>query len=258
MVRTGVMLCGLLGAAGCARIANGPYGAYLDAAGRPSSAAANAARLRVSSGEIVDLSSRNFAALEFTFENPTESWLRVEKVQLDFGGEKNNQAVYIPWGSQLESWAAATNQRNAIRDINRATALEMLSLGGAVISAAAGAHSAGLQAAGGIVSLASAAALLGTDMQTRAETAEHAPTFAGRHLFAVPFDVPPGLFSKRWIVVNTSSDPRVGCMLAVTLTYELADKTSHRVALTFRRGYESQWQREACKLMYASQVPAGR
>jgi hypothetical protein len=97
------VICGLQGVSGCAEIASGPTGTYLDAAGHPSAAAEDAAKLRVSCGEAVNLSSWNFGALEFTFENPTESWQRVEQVRPDFGGEKVNQAVSIRGGGRSRS-----------------------------------------------------------------------------------------------------------------------------------------------------------
>jgi hypothetical protein len=222
----------------------------MDATGHPSAAAASAARLAVSCGETVSLSSRNFGALEFTFENATESWQQVEKVQLDFGDPKINQAVSIPWGSQLESWAEATNQRNAIDAANRGTALEILTLTGELVSLAAPRRHGALRASGGIVSLASAAALMGDHLQVQAETEEQTPNFSGNHILALPFDVPPGLFTKRWIVLSTSADPKLGCISAVTLTYELADKTSYRVALAFRNTASSEWQRAACLVKY--------
>jgi hypothetical protein len=58
------------------------------------------------------------------------------------------------------------------------------------------------------------------------------------------------LFTKRWIVLSTSADPKLGCISAVTLTYELADKTTHRVALAFRNTASSEWQRAACLAKY--------
>jgi hypothetical protein len=235
---------------GCAQIANGPHGIYLDPNGHPSEPAARAARLKISAGEVVEMSSPYLGEIEFTFENPSTKWIRVEKVQLDFGSEKVNRAIGILWGSQLESWAEATNQRNAIRNANRRTTLEILALSGTLVSAAAPRNSSGALVAGGIASLGAATAIYVADTQTRAETAEHAPTFGHNHLFSGPFDVPPGLFAKRWLVVNTPADPGLGCIASVTMIFELADKSSHRVALNFRAvelSPSSLWQRESCK-----------
>jgi len=103
------------------------------------------------------------------------------------------------------------------------------------------------RAAGGFATLAAMTALTATVMESRAESTEGSPIFEGSHLLAVPFDVPPGLFVKRWLVVNTPADPTLGCLTNLVLTYELADKSSHRVALSFRNtNAPSEWQANVC------------
>lgn len=237
---------------GCARIASGPYGTTLDAMGRPSAAEAKATKLLVSAGEKENMSSTYFGEIEVTFENPTSNWIRVEKIALDFGSETNNRSVVFPWGSRLESWATSTGQRNAIRSANNALALELLALGSVVARSGASPHAHTPNAAGGFASLAAMTALVAGGMQARAESAESVPTFEGSHLFALPFDVPPGLFVKRWLVVNTPGEetPGLGCLSTVIMTYELSDKTSHHVALAFRYSYDragqSPWQQTLC------------
>ena len=52
------------------------------------------------------------------------------------------------------------------------------------------------------------------------------------------------------VLVNTPADPGLGCIASVTMIFELADKSSHRVALNFRAvelSPSSLWQRESCK-----------
>jgi len=192
------------------------------------------------------MSSPYFGQIEFTFENPTGEWITVERVALDFGSAKNNQAVLFPWGTRLDNWAAATSQRNAVRDANNALALELLAAGGAV-AGAAGRHARATRAAGGFASLAALTAMSATHAEARAETAEDVPIFEGSHLFNVPFDVPPGLFVKRWLVVNTPADPSLGCLTSVVMTYELSDKTSRRIALSIRNpGAFGEWQSNVC------------
>jgi hypothetical protein len=235
----------LLGPAGCAEIASGPQGTSLDALGRPSPEAARAAPLRVSAGEIGTMSSQYFGEIEFTFENPSGKWIRVEQVALDFGSEQNNQAVHFPWGTQLKSWADATSQRNAIQDANDAKML--LGAGGAcaLVLAAAQRGADGLRVLGGTASPGAITTMLATNVEAESGAADSAPRFGGDHLFAGPFDVPPGLFVKRWLVINTPDQPALNCLTSVTMTYALADKTSHRVALAFRL-IGSQWQQNVC------------
>jgi len=240
-----VSLFFLLGPTGCAQIASGPQGTSVDALGRPSLVAAKAAPLKVSAGEINTMSSRYFGEIEFTFENPSGKWIRVEQVALDFGSAQSNQAVSFPWGAQLKSWAEATSQRNAIKFANDAATLAVLGLGRALVSTAAARGSHGLRVLGGMASLGAVAVMLAAEGQAGAGAEDSAPRFEGDHLFAGPFDVPPGLFVKRWLVINTPDQPALKCLTSVLLTYALDDKTSHRVALSFR-SLPSQWQQDVC------------
>jgi hypothetical protein len=235
----------VVGVAGCAEISSGPQGTSVDALGRPSLEAAKAAPLQVSAGEVSSMSSQYFDEIEFTFENPSGKWIRVEQVALDFGSQQNNQAVYFPWGTQLKSWADATSQRNAIKDANYASMLALLGVGGALVSAAAPRGADGLHVLGGIASLGAVATMLAANVKAEAGAVDSGPHFGGDHLFAGPFDVPPGLFVKRWLVINTPDRTALRCLTSVTMTYALADKTSHRVALVFRR-IESPWQKNVC------------
>ncbi len=242
---SGLLLFLLLGSAGCAEIASGPHGTSVDALGRPYLEAAKAAPLKVSAGEIISMSSQYFGEIEFTFENPSGKWIRVEQVALDFGSEQNNQAVYFPWGTQLKSWADATSQRNAIKNANDATALAVLGLGGALVSASAPRGARGLRALGGMASLVAVTTMLAANVEAEAGAADGEPHFGEGHLFGGPFDVPPGLFVKRWLVINTPDQPALKCLTSVTMTYALADKASHRVVLPFRSP-SSLWQQNVC------------
>ena len=231
-------------------MASGPHGTHLDAAGQPSATAAQAAKLKVSAREIPEMSSRYFGEIEFTLENPTAQWVRVDQVELDFGSPKNNQAVYLPWGSQLDNWLEATRQRNAIQEENDEMTLAMLGLGGLLVAAAASPRAGGLAAAGGLVTLGGVAGAAASARDETVAPEADGPVFRGRHLLAVPIEVPPGLFVKRFLVVNTPVDPGLGCFTKLIMSYELADKTTHRVAVQFRSGDSghagSQWQASAC------------
>ena len=241
-----------LGLSSCASVASGPYGTPLDTAGKPSAAEAQAAKLKVSAREIPEMSSRYFGEIEFTLENPTAEWVRVDKVALDFGGPKINQSVYFPWGSQLDNWLEATRQRNAVQEENVAMTLAVLGLGAGMVAGAAGGPGSGVRMAGGLVSMAAlaGAAAVATSESSASTPPTEGPVFFGRHLFAFPIEVPPGLFVKRFVVVNTPDDPGLGCLSRLVIRYDLADKTTHLVAVDFRTGDASRgrslWQSNVC------------
>jgi hypothetical protein len=60
-----------------------------------------------------------------------------------------------------------------------------------------------------------------------------------------PIRVPPGLFTKRWIVLYTAARPPGGCIDRVILGYELADHTRARVLLQYK-AWLSEWMRGIC------------
>jgi hypothetical protein len=108
----------------------------------------------------------------------------------------------------------------------------------------------GMRVVGGLASLGALAGVAAAATGEATAAAPDQPVFFGRHLFAVPIEVPPGLFVKRFIVVNTPGDPGLGCLSRLTMSYQLADKTTHRVTVGFRSGDTSRgvsrWQANAC------------
>jgi hypothetical protein len=135
--------------------------------------------------------------------------------------------------------------------INDAMALELIGGGAAVLSMSAshGGGGGSRRVAGGLATMAAVAGIAGS-VVANAEAGAVAASSGGQHLFAVPLEVPPGLFVKRYVVVNTPDESNQPCLTKVVLAYELADHTTHRVALTFRvigdDRANSKWQRQAC------------
>jgi len=77
--------------------------------------------------------------------------------------------------------------------------------------------------------------------------AEHVERLPQSHLLAGPVAIPPGLFVKRWIVLQTKETSGSSCVAAVTLGFERAAGTFERVLLTFKRANKrTEWQAAAC------------
>jgi hypothetical protein len=224
--------------AGCASVANTHTARPILPDGRRSASASTASGLTISGEEVDELSSRHFGVLAFTFENPTSEWVRIESVNLDFGSDAANQSIFVPWGEDIVSWELASSQQLAIRRANTTTVLSILMVGG-TLAAGLGRRS-GTGVVGGAVALGAASALW-----TRA-LADHttAATFPPSHLFATPFSVPPGLFAKKWVLLNGPTAPGASCIHSVNLNYVTA-KGPERVRLSFARD-GSDWQRSAC------------
>src|SRR6185436_9282099 len=159
----------------CASTHSGAFALPVDASGRLVPSSTHRSGLVISSRQITELSIRNFGIVEVTCENPSNHWIRIQSTALDFGNEARNTVVFIPSGEDLLRWKEGTQRRNAIRDANTASALEILLAVGALASVAGGHHPAG--AAGALVAAGSAGVLAGREMQERAEMAESASLY---------------------------------------------------------------------------------
>ncbi len=158
-------------AAGCTTAYVGNYGVPLDAQNRRAPPPA-ATQLVVSAREAAGYSTRYLGLIEVTFENRTPVWKQVDRVEVDFGSPANDQSVTIASGDQINAWERATKIIHlSINSGGGPTAIEALGLGVAVDAFGA--------------------------------VAAAAPAYPEQHLLSVPFPVPPGLFTKRWILIST-------------------------------------------------------
>lgn len=202
--------------------------------------------LLVSGEELASYSSRHFGLIEVTFENFTNEWLHVDQLALDFGGAERNAGVFLPEGADLIAWHDATVNRNDIRDTNAATALgALLALGTIVTLAGRASGHREAAAAGGVVALGAATTAAIGDVGARIDRAGRVRLLPETHLLAVPFAIPPGLFAKRWVLLNTRSSA-TPCIASMLIDYHV-EPGDERVRLPLRRGAAlSEWQPEAC------------
>jgi hypothetical protein len=201
-------------------VQRGPLGEPVDEAGHRLAGPRPLAGLNVSAEEIPALASPTFGAVEVTFENTSASWIRISNLALDFGDPIRTAGVQIPGGADLEAWRQATLQRLALfGGGDREPAL--LALGASV-----GGQGAQVRAIGAVPSSGADAA------------------FPEYHLLTLPVVIPPALFTKRWVVLNTA--PRVPCIRRIVMSYETDDGRRERLALVVRSGLASEWQATAC------------
>jgi hypothetical protein len=224
-------------ASGCATIDNGNYGVPVDAANRPQTEAAPPPLL-VSAAEAPTYSSRYLGLVEVTFENRTSVWKQVDRVAVSFGSPSKNQNVTIASGEDIAAWERAITIGRAIALTNAGSGIEAL---GRVPVDRLGAwvdqHHPAAAAAG-----ADAPAAAGA----QASAVPTPPSYPDQHLLTTPFRVPPGMFTKRWILLSTSDNPRGGCIDSMVLSYETSDHATGRLILSFKVG-GTDWQPTACR-----------
>jgi hypothetical protein len=232
-------------ACGCATVDNANYGVPVDAANRPQATVAPTP-LMVSAGEASSYSTSYLGLVEVTFENRTPVWKQVDRVTLDFGSPAKNQSVTIASADDIDAWERAITIHGAIQATNAATGIEALGMRPVDrLGVSIGQHhpAAPATGAGGVPVAAGA----------EASTVPAPPSYPDQHLLTTPFRIPPGLFTKRWILLSTSDNPPGGCIDSMLLSYETSDHVTGRVLLPFKVA-GTDWQATAC---YVSAPPSG-
>jgi hypothetical protein len=220
-------------ASGCASIQSDYLATPVDASGRLSTRARTFSGLVVSGEEVSRYASRHFGLIEITFENRSEDWVHIQRLGIDFGETVGNSNVTLPEGPDLDAWYRATLQRNDIEDTNAAAALGgLLLLGETVAVVGSVSHQHEAVAAGGALALAATTVATAQAYDADIQSVERVRPLPSTHLLAVPFGVPPGLFAKKWVLLNTrgSTTP---CVRRMLIDYDVAGVGRERVLLQF-------------------------
>jgi hypothetical protein len=147
---------------------------------------------------------------------------------VDFGSPARNKSVTIATADQIDAWQRAIKLRAPMYASPPSTAVERWGLGALVDT-------------------------LGTRVDapprdtpaTATAAGPPPPAYPDQHLLTTPFRVPPGLFTKRWILLSTPDDPPGRCIDSMILTYETGDHEIGRVSLPFKVS-PTDWQPRAC------------
>jgi hypothetical protein len=228
----------------CAGVATGAYGHALDAHGRAIASEQTPVGLKISAREVEDYASEFFGYIAITIENDSSEWVRIARMQVRFPTRAQNEGVLIPWGRDVMSWARAAGLRHEIRQTNTMLILTGVGMLGAVVAGSS--QSMAGEVTGGAVA---AGALTAAAIEQAGDEAMHRNTpapFPREHVMSVPLAVPPGLFSRHWLLLNTPGD--LECVTGLVLEYETDRGQRERVLLYIRdKNGHSEWQRPACK-----------
>lgn len=223
--------------AGCGTVSDATYGVPVDAANRPQPVAAPPPLL-VSAGEAATYSTAYMGLVEVTFENRTSAWKQVDHVAVDFGSPAKNQSVTIAAADDVDVWERAITMRTALQPIGATTAIEALGIHPVdKLGFWIGAYHPAAEAAGAA----------GAPADAQAGAVPPKPSYPDQYLLTTPFRIPPGLFTKRWILLSTSDNPPGGCVSSMILSYETSDHATGRVLLPFKV-FGSDWQGPGCGL----------
>ncbi len=199
--------------------------------------------LQISAEEDSSMGSKYFGLVQVTLENRSQEWVKVKKVSIDFGSEDCNQNIKIVSGNEISTWYDATSKRNQISEYNRNLFLGALALAGT--AAVAGSSKDGVKMAGAAGTLGAITALTVSDINKNLNRLEYAKIFPETHLMAGPFLIPPGLFAKKWVLLNTLNHQKTGWVDKFKMTYETETGEKETVKVLFRtnRNY-GEWQND--------------
>lgn len=194
------------------------------------------------------LSSRYFALIDFTFENKTQEWIRITDIEVDFGSEEANENISFTYGKDLSVWFKSTQKRNKIRNYNQQMALGAITGFGAGL--AAGSSNSSVQNLGLMTATAGATVLSVKEFNRLKTKIEDSEIFPKNHLFAKDFIIPPGLFDKKWLVLNSKNHEQIGFLTNLYLEYKIKGEKKGKVKLQFRSpdsNLDPEWQNDIYK-----------
>ncbi|MGK5092534.1 hypothetical protein WDW89_11045 [Deltaproteobacteria bacterium TL4] len=197
--------------------------------------------LIVSGEENNNLSSPYFGVIDFTFENTSQGWIKLSQVKVYFENDTINENVQFTSGKELKVWMEST-QKKVVMDLhNKQVAYG--SIAGVGLGLAATGDDPQTRNMGLAMYLGTFAALAVDSFQDQASGLEQTKVFPQTHLFAKDFMIPPGLFIKKWVVLNSKNHSKTGYIHTLYLEYETSSGERATLKLEFRNG-SSEWQNE--------------
>lgn len=233
-MRSCIILAFFIGASACATVQTGALAKKIEPSGRVTEQFVQNSGLRISGTQVNVMSSEHFGMAVVTFENLGSSWRRVSNVRISLSPRALNDRVIVPAGLELEAWVDATLTRNYLFTRDTALALSTLGFGDWIRRVTKDRRAPELR--GGASGLQPISAL-----QTQKEPAK---TYLPDHLLEAPVTVPPALFAKRWIVLNTPPDLGA-CIRGIVLDFDVDTGEHEQVWVPFAT-HGSAWQERTC------------
>lgn len=176
--------------------------------------------LLISGEQLNDSNEEPFQLVGITFENQTDQWLRIEKVDVVISA-KNVTSHSLVLGKDLVYWAEAKAARAALKEKENRLALAML---GGAVAATAGAASRNdtLLLSGVGVYLAAGTWAISDSVRAEVRAGENPKTVPDTHIHT-PFSVPGQGFMRRWVLLNI---PRGEAFVTVAVNIQYTDGRS--------------------------------
>ena len=220
---------------GCASVHRGQYAVQIDSKGEQLSRRKKGKTeldLVISGIENTTLASQYFGVIDFTFENLSQEWIKIKSIKADFGDEKINKNVKFTSGKDIPIWHEAIKIRNTIDDFNTRTILGGLAGFGAGLAAYS--NNKDLQKIGAMTAVGAVTSLSAYEFNKQLDKIEKTKIFPKNHLFTKDFIIPPGLFVKKWLLVNSKNHKEISYIHNIFIEYQTEEGKTEKIKLDFR------------------------
>jgi hypothetical protein len=228
----------------CATVHNGEYAIPVDQKGhhKIDFNTKTGLDLIISSIEYESLSSKYFGVINITFENKSDEWVKIKKIIIDFGNDDKNKNIKITSGNELHYWAKSISKKREIAEFNKKIILGSIGIIG--LGVAGGTKNSNLKNIGSALFLGAATSLAVTEYNRNLNKIQNPRIFPENHLLSANFAIPPGLFVKKWIVLNSKNYRKTKIIDKVYLRCITEEGKSEKFKLVFRNFIQSNslWQ----------------
>ncbi len=146
-----------------------------------------------------DLSTKYSSFYSITFHNPNNEYLRIKSVDVEFEKKDFNERAMFSVGKDLQSWAEGIQHKVRVDRHNEAVVMSAVMLTGAALVSS---DSSSTSTVGATAYIGALSAVAYNDMRRGVKKVEIGKIVPEGHLFNTPFTIAPGLYKKKWLLVN--------------------------------------------------------
>lgn len=185
-----------------------------------------------------NLSSKYFGMIDFVFKNNTDEWIRIEKIIANFGDSKINKNIKFVSGRQLKYYFDAIEpilleKQRKMQKNKQMTAAVFAGLAGGMAASNNGYGNFSGLATGLALGAATSLSISQFNSSKKLATKD---IFPEGHLLRSDFVIPPGLETKKWLLINSTNHQETGYISKIYVIYKTKKGKKEKIELTFRSG----------------------
>lgn len=200
------------------------------------------------------LSSEYFGFFDFTLENKSDKWIVVKNVSITFPDSLLNKNINVVAGQDLTIWHEGYLAQKAINEYNKGLAIGAFSVAAGVASMSVKDQTAkvALAAAG----TAPLVALPVAELAALRDSVDKAAFFPANHLFAGDIRIPPSMFTRKFLLLNSTNHKHIPYAQSFVLTWQTDTGEKFNMTAHFRDLSDigtPRWQKSIYKTIIAKQ-----